>query len=111
MPPSPEKTPALADTQRMSPVVSQPHGDHIPQWAVKGLLAIMGLIIVPGSIAVISYVFGGIHSRLSENEKSIQSLKETRAAFDARLERNEVNDAQQWRVIGENKDKIGGHNH
>jgi len=89
-----------------------PHNpDHIPQWAVKGLIAIVVLIMIPGTIAVVSYVFGGIHSRLSENEHAIQNLKETRAAFDARLERNEANDTQQWRVIGENKDKLGTHNH
>ena len=91
-----------------APVAS---ADHIPQWAVKGLLALLALIFIPGSIATVSYIVGGIHSRLSENEKSIQTLKENRAAFDARLERNEANDAAQWRVIGENKDKLGDHRH
>jgi len=112
MPPNdPPTVLSLADTQKMAAVPARQDPNHIPQWAVKGLLAILALIVVPGTIGVVSYVFGGIHSRLSENEKSIQTLKENRAAFDARLEQNEANDAAQWRVIGENKDKLGEHRH
>lgn len=91
--------------------MSDPKSDHIPQWAVKGLLAIMALIVIPGSIAVISYVFGGIHSELSDHDKAIQSIKEKQAATEARLDRNEANDSSQWKVIGELKDKVAEHNH
>lgn len=110
MPPADQPAPSSSDSHHPA-VVVQASGEHIPQWAVKGLLALLALVFIPGSIAVVSYIFGGIHARISENEKAVQSLKEDRAAFDARLERNEANDSQQWRVIGENKDKIGEHNH
>jgi hypothetical protein len=106
--------PSPSDTQKMAAiVVQQPahNPDHIPQWAVKGLIAIVVLVMIPGTIAVVSYVFGGIHSRLSDNEKAIQTLKEERAAFDARLERIETVDRRQWELLSENKDKLGTHNH
>ena len=103
--------PNPSDTQRMAVVVQAPDPNHIPQWAVKGLIAALALIIVPGSIAVTSWVLGGIHSRLGENERSIQTLKEQRAAFDARLERVENVNRRQWELMSENKEKIGEHGH
>ena len=107
MPPIDPQTPPPSG---LHPAVTLPvvaDSNHIPQWAVKGLLAGIALLVVPGSIAVTSYVVGGIHSRLSENEKAIQTLREERAAFGARLTANDANDTAQWRVIGDNKERIG----
>lgn len=111
-PPPAPAAPNPSDTQRLAPIVVQ-HSDpqHIPQWAVKGLLAFMALLIIPGTIAVVSYVFGGIHSRLTENERAIQTLKEQRAAFEARLDRVEGVDRRQWELMSENKEKIAEHSH
>jgi hypothetical protein len=95
----------------MAAIPTAADADHIPQWAVKGLLALLALIFIPGSIATVSYIVGGIHSRLSENEKAIQTLKEERAAFNARLERTEDVDRRQWQLLGENKDKLASHHH
>ena len=114
MPPIDQPTPLPAAPEPIgnSGILVQPvNPDHIPQWAVKGLIAIVVLIMIPGTIAVVSYVFGGIHSRLSDNEKAIQTLKEERSAFDARLERNETVDRRQWELLSDLKDKLGTHNH
>jgi len=108
----PPDDPAPFDPQAPAPiVVQQSDPGHIPQWAVKGLLALLALVFIPGSIAVISYVFGGIHSRLSENEKAIQALKEDRAVINARLDRNDEADRRQWQLMSENKEKIAEHRH
>jgi hypothetical protein len=109
------RAPSPSDTQKMAAIVVQqpaPHNpDHIPQWAVKGLIAIVVLIMIPGTIAVVSYVFGGIHSRLTDNETAIQQLKEDRAASDARQERAETANRRQWELMAENKEKIASHHH
>lgn len=107
MPPEPSPS----DTQKAPAVSAQPHGDHIPQWAVKGLLALMALIFIPGSIAVVSYVFGGIHSRLSENEKAIQEQSREDVRIETRLKLVEDANRKQWELMSENKEKIAGHGH
>lgn len=105
--------PSPADTQRMAPIVVQAPADpnHIPQWAVKGLIAIMALIIIPGTIAVVSYVFGGIHSRLSENEKAIQDQSKEDVRIETRLQLVEGANRKQWELMSENKENIAGHSH
>jgi len=103
--------PGPSDTQKMAAIPTAASADHIPQWAVKGLLALLALVFIPGSIATVSYIVGGIHSRLSENEKAIQTLKEERAAFSARLDVVEGVDTRQWQLMSENKEKVASHHH
>lgn len=108
----PPKEPSMEDTQRMpTVVVKEADPGHIPQWAVKGLLSLLALVFVPGSIAVVSYIFGGMNARITENEKSVQELREDRAAMKARLDLIENANTRQWQLIAENKEKIGDHNH
>ena len=96
----------------MPPIVVQAaDSNHIPQWAVKGLVALLAIIIIPGSVGITSWVLGGIHSRLGENEKAIQTLKEQRAAFETRLERTEGVDRRQWELMSNNKERLAEHSH
>ena len=114
MPPiDPPAAPSPSDTQKMAAIVvkQEAQPEHIPQWAIKTLVAVVAMVMIPGSIAVVSWVLGGIHSRLSENEKNIQMLKEERAAINARLGLIEGVNRRQWELLSENKDKISGHSH
>jgi len=112
MPPAdPQPNISSADTQRLPSVVVQSDPNHIPQWAVKGLLAILALIVIPGTIAVVSYVFGGIHSRLTENEKAIRELEKEDVRVDTRLKIAEQATRKQWELLSVNKEKLGTHKH
>lgn len=101
----------MSDTQRMAPIVVHADPNHIPQWAVKGLVAMLVIIIVPGTIAVTSWVLGGIHSRLGENEKAIQTLEKEDVRIETRMTLTESANRKQWELMSENKEKIAGHNH
>lgn len=114
MPPgeTPVPQPSPSDTGAMQPVVvKQDDPQHIPQWAVRGLLALLALVFIPGTIAVVSYVIGGIHARISDNERAVQELREDRAAMKARLTLIEGANGRQWQLIADNKEKIADHNH
>jgi len=110
MPPiDPLATPLPPESAAVVVQKEDPH--HIPQWAVKGILAVMGLIVIPGSIAVVSWVLGGIHAQLDKNEKAIHALEKVDVKIETRLERNEEVDRRQWQLLGENKEKIANHQH
>ena len=112
MPPAdPQPNLSSADTQRLPSVVVQSDPNHIPQWAVKGLLAIVALLVIPGTIAVVSYIFGGIHSRLTENERAIQELEKEDVRVDTRLKLSEEATCKQWELISKNKEQLGAHKH
>lgn len=116
MPPTDPAVPSVpspSDTQKLAAIVVQKPEDphHIPQWAVKGLLAFFGLVVAPATVAIISWILGGIHAQLDKNEKAIHALEKADVKIETRLERNEDGDRRQWELIGDHKEKIANHRH